>query len=304
MRFRRGPRPTPFEDSSRKRAAFFRKQRLECETLPLFADHIAAQQHNVEDELAAKLLHQFEHPARREGAQTTEIPTVHKTAGTNLKWSNLREWLDAVHQIAGRAPCANTYEQERAHWDALPEVFLKTATTTALVRFRQLLDGKSNAWGKPPRGQRGGTKWEKLNVEVNNELQRRKQAAKTRSIDDRVKALKDKMIVIASGMSRAKDMAAGSFAWGGRKDRGIGVDVGELSTPAIDQLAKSVRPQGPPVRGQRGVQPVPQEPPGPAGSGQGGDGPLRREQAGPIPINGFRPGPRAVRSPARAHRYL
>jgi hypothetical protein len=51
MRFRRWPRPTPFEDTSRKRAAFFRKQRLEREALPLFADHIAAQQRDVEDEM-------------------------------------------------------------------------------------------------------------------------------------------------------------------------------------------------------------------------------------------------------------
>jgi hypothetical protein len=51
MRFRRWPRPTPYEDTSRKRAAFFRKQRLEREALPLFADHIAAQQHDVEDEM-------------------------------------------------------------------------------------------------------------------------------------------------------------------------------------------------------------------------------------------------------------
>lgn len=51
MRFRRWPRPTPFEDTSRKRAAFFRKQRLEREALPLFAGHIAAQQRGVEDEM-------------------------------------------------------------------------------------------------------------------------------------------------------------------------------------------------------------------------------------------------------------
>lgn len=51
MRFRRWPRPTPFEDTSRKRAAFLRKQRLEREALPLFANHIAAQQRDIEDEM-------------------------------------------------------------------------------------------------------------------------------------------------------------------------------------------------------------------------------------------------------------
>src|SRR5262249_52874242 len=57
MRFRRWPRPTPFEDTSRKRAAFFRKQRLEREALPLFADHIAAQQRDVEDEMRRRAEH-------------------------------------------------------------------------------------------------------------------------------------------------------------------------------------------------------------------------------------------------------
>src|SRR3546814_2850612 len=37
MRFRRWPRPTAYRETSRKRAAFLRKQRLEREALPLFA---------------------------------------------------------------------------------------------------------------------------------------------------------------------------------------------------------------------------------------------------------------------------
>jgi hypothetical protein len=49
MRFRRWPRPTPFEDTTRKRAALLRKQRLEREALPLLADQIADQQPNVDD---------------------------------------------------------------------------------------------------------------------------------------------------------------------------------------------------------------------------------------------------------------
>ncbi len=40
MRFRRWHRPEPYRDTSRKRAAFLRKQRLEREALPLFADQI------------------------------------------------------------------------------------------------------------------------------------------------------------------------------------------------------------------------------------------------------------------------
>ena len=49
MRFRRWPRPTPFEDTARKRAALIRKQRLEREALPLFSDQIAVQQPTVDE---------------------------------------------------------------------------------------------------------------------------------------------------------------------------------------------------------------------------------------------------------------
>ena len=44
MRFRPWPKPKPYRDTSHKRAAFKRKQRLEREALPLFADMIAAGQ--------------------------------------------------------------------------------------------------------------------------------------------------------------------------------------------------------------------------------------------------------------------
>jgi hypothetical protein len=53
MRFRRRPRPTAYEDTPRKRAAFLRKQRLECEALPLFANEIAATQRGVDAEMDA-----------------------------------------------------------------------------------------------------------------------------------------------------------------------------------------------------------------------------------------------------------
>ena len=54
MRFRRWHRPEPYRDTSRKRAAFKRKQRLEREALPLFADMIAAGQHSVDEEMARR----------------------------------------------------------------------------------------------------------------------------------------------------------------------------------------------------------------------------------------------------------
>lgn len=51
MRFRPWPKPTAFEATARKRSAFLRKQRLEREALPLFADEIGARQHSVDDEM-------------------------------------------------------------------------------------------------------------------------------------------------------------------------------------------------------------------------------------------------------------
>lgn len=70
MRFRRWHRPEPYRDSSRKRAAFHRKQRLEREALPLFADQIAAGQHGVEEEMARRVVwwDELECDRRRERA--------------------------------------------------------------------------------------------------------------------------------------------------------------------------------------------------------------------------------------------
>ena len=52
MRFRPWPKPEPYRDTSRKRAAFKRTQRLEREALPLFSEMIAAGQHSVDEEMA------------------------------------------------------------------------------------------------------------------------------------------------------------------------------------------------------------------------------------------------------------
>ncbi|WP_167350819.1 hypothetical protein, partial [Methylobacterium variabile] len=51
MRFKRWPRPTPFEDTSRKRAAYLRKQAREQAALPLFATVIAERQLDVDEEM-------------------------------------------------------------------------------------------------------------------------------------------------------------------------------------------------------------------------------------------------------------
>jgi hypothetical protein len=56
MRFRRWPRPTPYQVTPRKCAAFLRKQRLEREALPLFAEMISARHHPVEEEMARRAI--------------------------------------------------------------------------------------------------------------------------------------------------------------------------------------------------------------------------------------------------------
>ncbi|MCJ2032101.1 hypothetical protein MKK50_22290 [Methylobacterium sp. J-043] len=54
MRFKRWPRPTPFEDTSRKRAAYRRKQVREQAALPLFAEAIAERQLDVDVEMVRR----------------------------------------------------------------------------------------------------------------------------------------------------------------------------------------------------------------------------------------------------------
>ena len=45
-----------FRDTERRRAAFARKQKAEREALPLFADQVAAEQIDVDEEMAARRL--------------------------------------------------------------------------------------------------------------------------------------------------------------------------------------------------------------------------------------------------------
>ncbi|AMB44357.1 hypothetical protein [Methylobacterium sp. AMS5] len=54
MRFKRWPRPTPFEDTSRKRAAYRRKQVREQGALPLFAVALAERQLDVDVEMVRR----------------------------------------------------------------------------------------------------------------------------------------------------------------------------------------------------------------------------------------------------------
>lgn len=69
MRFVKAERHGPYMDTSRKRAALRRKQRLEREALPLFSAQIAAQQPSEDDVMAERARRwdrwQEEHRAQR-----------------------------------------------------------------------------------------------------------------------------------------------------------------------------------------------------------------------------------------------
>ncbi|MCY1208325.1 hypothetical protein D9M68_139760 [compost metagenome] len=54
MRFSRLERHTPIGFNTRRQAAFARKQQRERDRYPLFADHVAAEQHSSDEELARR----------------------------------------------------------------------------------------------------------------------------------------------------------------------------------------------------------------------------------------------------------
>lgn len=60
------------------------------------------------------------------------------------------------------------------------------------------------------------------------------------SHSDRLKAIKERITVFASGMSRPGDMTAGAYAWGRMDTRGIGVEATELSDNALKLLAERI----------------------------------------------------------------
>jgi len=54
MRFTRFGRHNPINFNTRRQAAFARKQQRERDRYPLFADHVAAEQHSPDEELARR----------------------------------------------------------------------------------------------------------------------------------------------------------------------------------------------------------------------------------------------------------
>jgi hypothetical protein len=58
--------------------------------------------------------------------------------------------------------------------------------------------------------------------------------------ESRLEALKKRVQLFSSGMTRPVDIRAGSFSWGGLKTRGIGIEIGELSKDGMEAVVHAV----------------------------------------------------------------
>jgi hypothetical protein len=108
-----------------------------------------------------------------------------RTPGTRITFADLATWCAAAEDLTRRLRLRRGAAARRpqvAHWEAL-EAELAVAWIRAeagpatLARFLALLQGDYGPWHRPPRGERGGTKWERLNVETRNQIWRLARAA-------------------------------------------------------------------------------------------------------------------------------
>ena len=159
MRFRRWPRPAAYGDTSRKRAAFLRKQRLEREALPLFADLIAATQRDVDEEMAYRALSWIEAERRqrdqravawrRARAQLFALPDELRQQVRDL-WrtcpypADPASFADYLHQIA-----VGRLDPNRPPWVFHQAISARTTSNPATFddAFRQI--GRRKVGGGP-----------------------------------------------------------------------------------------------------------------------------------------------------------
>lgn len=100
MRFNRQRRYGAFEDNNRKRAALARKQRLERESLPLFAEQIAAEQPDADTVMAERAVQwdQYEQSRRaQKAARWREARRRLFGYGDNVRGALRRLWNAAPY---------------------------------------------------------------------------------------------------------------------------------------------------------------------------------------------------------------
>ncbi|HEX2255636.1 MAG TPA: hypothetical protein VHG92_02855 [Afifellaceae bacterium] len=94
-----------------------------------------------------------------------------RTPGTALAFHDLRSWIVAAIELDARRCSSLRYRQIEAHWQALPLDMVKLSDDRpALERLLALIGLGNVAWSKPGRGDRGGTKWERVNMAARNRL--------------------------------------------------------------------------------------------------------------------------------------
>lgn len=100
MRFNRMPRYGPFEDTRRKRAALARKQRLEREKFPLFAEQIAEQQPDADTVMAQRAVmaeRQEQENRRKRAANWRRARAKLYSYGDNIRPILRRLWKECPY---------------------------------------------------------------------------------------------------------------------------------------------------------------------------------------------------------------
>lgn len=102
-----------------------------------------------------------------------------RTPGTRIRFADLAGWIAAAHDQMRRLHLVRGRRGKdpmTSHWQALDlELaigWIRSADDATLQQLLRLLQGDYGPWHKPARGERGGTKWERLNMETKNRIWR------------------------------------------------------------------------------------------------------------------------------------
>lgn len=105
---------------------------------------------------------------------------VIKTPGTRIKWSTLREWLDAWRRINGRSASSKRHQQRAAHVAELASnmsVVNRETDVETLAAAKRLIERENLL---PPRGTREGHPATEVLQRVGTVLGERRRAATER----------------------------------------------------------------------------------------------------------------------------